>query len=92
VRLVTPIVLFRRAQIKGAMPKDPDSTILPHLKPDELSDRDHEEFKLGKQLSACWIGDDFDIERSYHVMQGSAEQIFDVMYAAFRKRSGYKDE
>ena len=74
------------------MPKDPDSPILPHLRPEELSDRDHEESKLGRQLSACWHGDDFDIERSYNVMQGSAELIFDVIYAAFRKRSGYKDE
>jgi DNA-binding XRE family transcriptional regulator len=74
------------------MPKDPDSPILPHLKPDELEDRDHEELKLDRQLAACWSGDDFDVERSYNVMQGFAERIFDVMYAAFRKRSGYKDE
>lgn len=74
------------------MPKESESPILPHLKSEELSDRDHEESKLGRQLSACRKGDDFDTERSYHVMQDSAEQIFDVMYAAFRKRSGYKEE
>jgi len=72
------------------MARLPASFTLPHLSPDELSDRDHEESRLSKQLSACWRGDDFDIERAYQVMRGSAERIFDVLYVAYGKKSGYR--
>jgi hypothetical protein len=72
------------------MPKKPAYLTLPHLKPDELLDRDHEEFRLGKQLSTCWSGDDFDVERSYQIMRASAELIFDVLYVAYRKKPDYK--
>jgi hypothetical protein len=63
---------------------------LPHLKPDELTDRDYEESILRKKLSTCWSGDDFDIERANHVMQGAAELIFDVGYKA-RQNRGYQE-
>jgi len=65
---------------------------LPHLKPNELAERDDEESVLGRKLTSCWHGDDFDAERAYQIMRGAAELIFDVTYKAYRGRSSYKDD
>jgi DNA-binding XRE family transcriptional regulator len=71
---------------------NPTSFSLPHLKPDELADRDREENVLGRKLSSCWRGDELDVERAYQIMRGAVELIFEVMYKAFRKNAGYTAE
>lgn len=65
---------------------------LPHLTPEEISKRDLEESRLNSALNRCWRGDSFDHERASHVLPGFADEMFDVVYAAYRKKTGYKAE
>jgi hypothetical protein len=71
------------------MPKGPASPDLPHLTVDEVSNRDHQESRLRTQLSACWRGDDFDVERAFHIIRACAVEIIDVVYPAYRKKTGF---
>jgi lambda repressor-like predicted transcriptional regulator len=64
--------------------------ILPHLTPEEISDRDHQELRLNRELSRCWRGDNFDAERAFQVLRAYAVEIFDVVYPAFQKKTGYE--
>ncbi|MDR3773278.1 MAG: helix-turn-helix transcriptional regulator [Terracidiphilus sp.] len=64
--------------------------ILPHLTPEEISDRDHQESRLNRELSKCWRGDHFDAERAFQVLRAYTVEIFDVVYPAFQKKIGYE--
>jgi hypothetical protein len=93
IRLAAVIVTPLLCRGKGAMPPKPLPLLLPHLKPDELEDRDHEELVLSRKLTSCWSGgDDFDVERAYQIMRGAAELIFDVTYKAYYRKVSYKAE
>ena len=65
---------------------------LPHLTPEEIATRDGEESRLNSALGKCWRGNSFDHERASHVIPGYAVEMFDVVYAAYRKKTGYKVE
>jgi hypothetical protein len=60
------------------------------LTPEEISDRDHQESRLNRELSKCWRGDHFDAERAFQVLRAYTVEIFDVVYPAFQKKTGYE--
>ncbi|MFZ0301354.1 MAG: hypothetical protein WAL75_01660 [Terracidiphilus sp.] len=63
--------------------------VLPHLTPEEISDRDYEELRLSRELSKCSHGSNFDSERAFHVLRAHAVEIFNVVYPAYRKKTGF---
>lgn len=62
---------------------------LPHLTQDEVSERDHEETVLHREMSRCYKRDDFDEERADHVLRDSVVRIFRLGMAAYTKKPGY---
>lgn len=74
---------------QGAMSKE---IVLPHLTAEELSDRDHQEMLLRRELSKCLHGDEFDGERAEHVLSDYAVRIFDVLYGAYTTRRAFRNE
>jgi hypothetical protein len=71
------------------MPKRAVPVILPHLTPEEISDRDYQELRLSRELSKCSRGSGFDSERAFHVLRAHAVEIFNVVYPAYRKKTGF---
>ena len=74
------------------MSDSPSIRVLPHLTPEEISDRDHEESRLDRELSKCWQGDEFDGERAFHVLRAHSVEIFKVVYPAYKKKRGFGPE
>jgi hypothetical protein len=72
------------------MPKKRSPLVLPHLTPEEISDRDYEELRLSRELSKCSQRGSFDSERAFHVLRAHAVEIFNVVYPAYRRKSGFK--
>ena len=64
--------------------------ILPHLTPEEISDRDFQELRLDRELSKCQRGSEFDAERAFQVLRAYTVEIFKVVYPAFQKKIGYE--
>ncbi|HEY3836216.1 MAG TPA: hypothetical protein VGL72_06575 [Bryobacteraceae bacterium] len=62
---------------------------LPHLTPEEITDRDLQERRFHQQLSACRGGYDFDIERGYQVIRSFTVELFETIFSAYRKKIGY---
>jgi len=64
--------------------------VLPYLSKTEIEGRDAQEKMLSRDLSGCWRGDEFDIERAEHLINAALIAIFDVEYEAYRQKTGYK--
>jgi hypothetical protein len=74
------------------VPDSPSTRVLPHLTPEEISDRDHQESRLHRELTKCWQGDEFDGERAFHVLRAHSVEIFKVVYPAYKKKRGFEPE
>jgi hypothetical protein len=64
---------------------------LPHLTPQEIKGRDHEENELSRMLSQCWHGNDFDSERAHKCLLGHGVEIFKYLHAVYRSRAAFED-
>lgn len=72
------------------MPKKLAWDDLPHLNPEQISERDGKESRLRHQMSKCWIDDEFDRERADHILRGFAVEIFEFELEAYLDKPGYE--
>lgn len=71
------------------MPGNPDDNELPHLEPETISERDHEEYRLRQEIQKCTPYDGFDRDRADHIVRGFAVRIFVLELEAYMQAPGY---